>query len=61
MSKINAHLFSGVFALQRLVEKSPVDDGDERMPLDMRSEFEVTMRLLDVPFLLELGGGFAIV
>lgn len=58
---MKAYLLAHIVALQRMVEKPPVDDGDQRMALDMRRKVEVSVRLLDVPLLLEFGGGFAIV
>jgi hypothetical protein len=50
-----------MFALKPIIEQTAIDHIDECMALDVPGKVKVTMWCLDVPFLLELGGGLAII
>lgn len=55
------YLIECIFTFQGAVEQTSVDDRDKCMALDMRRKREISVWLLYVPLLLELGGGFAII
>lgn len=50
-----------IIPLETLVDQALVEDADERIILDMGSKVKMPVRLLDAPFLLELGGCLSIV
>lgn len=50
-----------MFALERIVEKAAVDYRDQSVTLDVRRKLKIAVRFADVPLLLELGSGFAII
>ena len=56
-----AHLIEGKITLKRVVKKASVHDRDQGASLDMWRELKISVRLFDVPLLLELGGRLAIV
>lgn len=55
------YAFACLLALEGIVKQAAVDDGDESVALDVGRELEVAVRFADVPFFLELGGGFTII
>lgn len=50
-----------MFSLEGVITEALIDDGDESMALDVARKVEVPVRFLDLPLLLELGGGFSII
>lgn len=55
------YAFAGLFALKRIVEEAAIDDGYQCVAFDVGRKLQVAMRFADVPFFLELGGGFTII
>jgi hypothetical protein len=44
-----------------MVHKASVDDRDQSVAFDVLREWQIPVRLLDVPFLLKLGGSFSVI
>lgn len=61
--QLQTYLWLGldIFPLKGVVHKASVQDGDEGVVPDVRREIKVPVRLLDVPFFLELGSSLAII
>lgn len=55
------YLVERVLTLKGVVQQTAVNDGDQRMTLYVACKGKVSVRLLDVPFLLELGGCLSVV
>lgn len=55
------YLVVRMLTLKRVVQQAAVDDGHQCMALYVARKVKVSMRLLDVPFLLELGGRLSVV
>lgn len=50
-----------MISLESMVAETLVDDGDQRVALNVPRKVEMPMRFVDVPFLLELGSCLSIV
>jgi hypothetical protein len=50
-----------LFALERIVKKATIDHRDQSVALDVRRKLKIAVRFADVPLLLELGGGLAVI
>lgn len=57
----NTYAFACLLTLDGVVEQAAVDDRDESVALDVGRKLQVAVRFADVPFFLELGGGFTII
>lgn len=56
-----AYLIACMLALESAVNEPAINEGYQGVALDVTGEREFAMRLLDMPFLLEFGGGFTVV